>query len=315
MEGEELYLDATKVDANASVHTLRTRFSVVATREHAERVFAENPVPDEPVQPLTEAATVHSQPVSPEAPKPVEATGAEPQCQPGPSPKRDHTGFVSLVEAYRHGRRSGLRKSRYVRISDSRYSPSDPDARLMKSAPGTRARLGYHDHYVVDGGKARIILVALVTPGSVMENAPMLDLVRLGRFRWGIRPRQATGDTTYGTIENIKDLEDDGIRAFVPLPDFSQRTGYLPAEAFTYDAANDRYICPQGQELRLRIRRYTDSVFIYQGKGAVCNACPIKSRCTASSNGRQVFRPFYQSYIDKVKGYCELPAYERALRK
>jgi hypothetical protein len=87
------------------------------------------------------------------------------------------------VEAYRHGHRSKLRKSRYVRISDSRYSPSDPDARLMKSAPGTRARLGYHDQYMVDGGKARIILVALVTPGSVMENAPMLDLVRHVRFR------------------------------------------------------------------------------------------------------------------------------------
>jgi hypothetical protein len=149
----------------------------------------------------------------------------------------------------------------------------------------------------------------------VMENAPMLDLVRRVRFRWRLRPRQATGDTTYGTFENIKGLEDDGIRAFVSLPDFSQRTGYLPAEAFTYDAANDHYVCPQGQELRLRIRRYTDSVFIYQAKGAVCTACPIKSRCTASSNGRQVFRPFDQSYIDKVQGYRELPAYERALRK
>ncbi len=79
VEGEGLYLDATKVDANASVHTLRTRFSVVATREHVERVLSENPVPEEPVQPLTEAATVHSQPVSPEAPKPVAATGAEPR--------------------------------------------------------------------------------------------------------------------------------------------------------------------------------------------------------------------------------------------
>jgi len=55
-------------------------------------------------------------------------------------------------------------------------------------------------------------------------------------------------------------LEDDGIRAFVPLPDFSQRTGYLPAEAFTYGADNDPYTCPQGQELRLRVRRYSESL-------------------------------------------------------
>jgi hypothetical protein len=31
-------------------------------------------------------------------------------------------------------------------------------------------RLGYHDHYVVDGGKARVILAALVTPTDVMES-------------------------------------------------------------------------------------------------------------------------------------------------
>jgi hypothetical protein len=59
--------------------------------------------------------------------------------------------------------------------------------------------LGYHDHYVVDGGKARIILAALVTPAEVMENQPMLDLLWRVCFRWKLRPRQVTGDTTYGT--------------------------------------------------------------------------------------------------------------------
>ena len=101
----------------------------------------------------------------------------------------------------------------------------------------------------------------------------------------------------------------------MPLPDLSQRTGYLPAETFTYDAAGDRYVCPQGQELRLRVRRWSESDLIYQADAAVCNACPIKSQCTASQNGRQVFRSFFASYLDKVKGYHRLPAYKRALRK
>ncbi|MDF2761075.1 MAG: hypothetical protein K0S99_3710, partial [Thermomicrobiales bacterium] len=38
-------------------------------------------------------------------------------------------------------------------------------------------RLGYHDHYVVDGGKRRIILAALVTPADVMESQAMRDLL------------------------------------------------------------------------------------------------------------------------------------------
>ena len=307
VEGEELYLDATRVDANASIHHLRTRLSVVA-HEHVQQVFAANAEQEEAAQ-TDETPRVAATSEQGQVPPSLSVAPPEPQDEPRPPP------FTSLVEAYRHGYRSKLRKSRYTRVSDSRYSPSDPDARLMKAAIGTRARIGYHDHYIVDGGKARIILEALVTPASIMENGPMLDLVRRARFRWQLRPRQATGDTTYGTTENIIGLEDDGIRAFVPLPDLSQRTAYFPAEAFTYDAPNDRYLCPQGQELRPRIRRQSESVFVYQADAAGCNACPVKSRCTASANGRQVFRSFFQSYLDTVKGYRELPAYKRALRK
>jgi hypothetical protein len=42
--------------------------------------------------------------------------------------------------------------------------------------------LGYHTHYVVDGGKRRIILAVLVTQASVMDNQPMLDLHGLRLF-------------------------------------------------------------------------------------------------------------------------------------
>lgn len=44
--------------------------------------------------------------------------------------------------------------------------------------------LGYHTHYVVDGGKARIILNVLVTPSEVMDNQPMRDLLWRTRFRF-----------------------------------------------------------------------------------------------------------------------------------
>jgi transposase-like protein len=63
----------------------------------------------------------------------------------------------------------------YQRVSAWRVSPTDPDATPMQTRTG--AALGYHDHYVVDGGKARVILAALVTPADVMENVPLRDLL------------------------------------------------------------------------------------------------------------------------------------------
>jgi hypothetical protein len=42
---------------------------------------------------------------------------------------------------------------------------------------------------VVDGGKARIMLTALVTPADVPDNQPALDLLWPTRFRWKLHPR------------------------------------------------------------------------------------------------------------------------------
>ncbi len=39
-------------------------------------------------------------------------------------------------------------------------------------------RLGYQAHYVVYGGKARVVLNVLVDSAEVTENRPMLDLRR-----------------------------------------------------------------------------------------------------------------------------------------
>ena len=130
----------------------------------------------------------------------------------------------------------------YERTTDYSVSPTDPDATPMKSSDTGKAALGYHLHYVVDGGKARIILAALVTPSSIMDNTPMLDLARWVRFRWRLKPKIAVGDTKYGTLANIVGLEQDGIKAYLPRPDNSQRTKFYPAERFQYDTGRNLYI-------------------------------------------------------------------------
>src|SRR3989440_4695300 len=82
-----------------------------------------------------------------------------------------------------------------------------------------------------------------------MDNQPMLDLLWHVYFRWRVRPRQVTGDTTYGTIENIKAIEDAHIRAYVPLPDWEHMTAFYGPSKFSYDAQHDHYLCPQRQPL------------------------------------------------------------------
>src|SRR5687768_15126327 len=153
--------------------------------------------------------------------------------------------FGKLVTKYNGERITGIRKPHYQRTTDDRVSPIDPDATPMQPSGGGNAVLGYRDHYVVDGGKARIILSALVTPASITDNTPLLDLVDWVRSRWRIAPRLAVGDTRYGTVPNIVRLEARGIQAYLPTSDFSNRTKYYPAKLFRYDSEKDQYVCPQ----------------------------------------------------------------------
>ena len=201
----------------------------------------------------------------------------------------------------------------YQRRTDLLVSTTDPDAAPLQSGESTR--LGYRDHYVVDGGRSRIILAALVTPGDVMDNAPMLDLLHRVRFRWKVHPKRAIGDAKDGTAENIRALEDAGIRADVPLPDFDGRTPYFGASHFVYDATRDEYRCPQGHPLRRVTVKYTEEVVVYQAETATCNSCPLKARCTASDHGRQLHRSFSAAYLDRVRSDHQTPAYQKAMRK
>jgi transposase len=137
-----------------------------------------------------------------------------------PKPAETQTDAWRLVEKYSGARITSRATHWYERKTDTWVSPTDPDASPMSRFTGDTAKLGYHTHYVVDGGKARIILAVLVTPASIMDNTPMLDLERWVRFRWHILPELAVGDSKYGTVANITGLEQDGIRAYLPSSDF-----------------------------------------------------------------------------------------------
>ena len=238
--GEELYFDATKVEANASAGSVRPRLA--AAEAHLRELFASGQAPDGVEGP---------------APDGVEGPEAARRAPLGPPPGEAREELAEANAARRDWVSSAGRQRRevarghYRLVADSRASRTDPDASLMQRRAGG-SHPGYHAHYVVDGGRARIVLNALVTPSEVMENQPMLDLLWRTSFRWSLRPRRATGDTTYGTAENVRALEEAGVRAYVPLPDLDKRTPFFGKMDFRYDAGRDVYVCPEGQDLRRR---------------------------------------------------------------
>ena len=159
----------------------------------------------------------------------------------GKNPSPD--SLQELVEKYNGERLTATRTPSYKRVADKKISLTDPDAAPMRAQGGGSAVLGYRDHYIVDGGKSRIILSAIVAPASIMDNTPLLDMLDWTCSRWELEPKIAVGDAKYGTEPNIGGLENRGIKAFLPIPDLTKRNEYYSSDMFQYDAENDQICC------------------------------------------------------------------------
>jgi transposase len=292
VRGDELFFDSTKVEGNAAVDSLAPRWAVEA---HLAGLFDEG---QEELDPET-----HPESRLPMAGDPAlrEMNAAEEDWI-----SRDGAQDRSFKVPWRE------------RTSDTRASRTDPDATPMTWAASGR-RLGYQAHYVVDGGKARIVLNALVAPAEVTENRPMLDLLWRTCFRWKLRPHHVTADGKYGTLENVAALEEAGVRAYVALHESGSRPGYFAKGEFRYDPDADLYSCPAGKLLRPLGKKNGEDrsgkVTYYRARASECAACPLKPRCTTNNNGRQLRRYPEEHHVDRVRSYRGRAPYERALRK
>jgi transposase len=287
--GRELYIDATKVEANADIDSLVPRFAV---ETHLRHLFTES-------QAQMETAI--------DTPTPIPLPAGVSELD-----EPMHTRHDWLAALGRPDR--AIVSGPYQRTSDFRVSTTDPDASPMRTGDGC-TRLGYQDHYVVDGGRARIILGVLVAPAEVQENQPALDLVWRARFRWHLHLRQVTGDTKYGSAENIVALEDQHVRAYVPLSAAGHKPGRFADTDFHYDPVTDAYQCPGNVTLTFLSTCQRTRRRIYEAPAAACRCCSLREQCTTSRRGRRVGRRFDEDYLDRVRGYQATEPYQKALRK
>jgi IS5 family transposase len=194
--GKELYFDGTKVAANAGKDSLKPRFYVDA---HLDSLFGETSQRTEQESPTEEkvGSAAHEQ----------EERSAPAQLPTSLSPEeqehlaQENTQRHDWLEKLGAQDRSVTGRC-YQRVADLQVSTTDPDATLMLTKNG--ADLGYHTHYVVDGGKARIILNVLVTPTArdgqstdarpaLAHALPLETLAATGHRRQEVRNRRQPG--------------------------------------------------------------------------------------------------------------------------
>jgi transposase len=181
--GRELYIDSTKVQANASRDSVKPRFAIEAHlsmlfSDQAEEATGEAEQGEQDTSQVESASPQPSQPLEKASPTELPtALSPERRAELSQQNEARHDWIEQLGAQDRRVNSRG-----YQRMADYLVSTTDPDATLMETSKG--ADMGYRTHYVVDGGKARVILGVLVTPSEVMDNQPMHDLIFRTRFRW-----------------------------------------------------------------------------------------------------------------------------------
>lgn len=191
-------------------------------------------------------------------------------------------------------------------------STTDPDCGMYVKGEHER-QFAYEAHTACD--RHGYILGVEVTAGNVHDSVAFDGLY--DKIREVFKSEFIVMDSAYKTPWISRKVLEDGRLPILPYTRYSgKKDQYKPWE-YTYNPANDTYLCPQGGVLR-HTTTDKEGKRTYRSNPKHCAACPHKHLCGANEKGQKVFqRHIWQEYLDLVE---ELRKTERgkaiyALRK
>lgn len=105
-------------------------------------------------------------------------------------------------------------------------------------------------------------------------------------------------DAGYSNGEQAQACEAAGIEPSVPPQRAVNTQGLFGRDAFTYDAADDSFICPAGQRLRRKRRSTSNKLDTYSARD--CRDCPLRPQCTQADR-RTVTRSWYEDTLQRME--------------
>ena len=183
-------------------------------------------------------------------------------------------------------------------------SPTDPDARMMKSRDGKMAC--YNIQTGVDA-KHHMIAMAEVTTDECDINLLKTNFKNLTE-QLGFIPQEIEADKGYGNVDQIKEIQETSdTTCYIPMQEYpSKKHDRENGIEFTYNADNDNFTCSNNKILQSHSRNYKQDDQTYNiYKCHDCIGCPIKDKCTKSKTGRAIQVNVKQEWINNYKKWLE----------
>lgn len=184
---------------------------------------------------------------------------------------------------------------------------ADPASQWTAARKGP-AFFAYSDNYLIDTDHGIIVDVDASRSNKTAEVGAMRKMLDRTEERFGVKPDWIAADTAYGSSENLVWLAlKRQILPFIPVFDKGERTdGTFSRSDFKWDSENDRYICPEGKELRHLRRNYSNPDRFkpkpgrrqYRSLKTECQVCPSKLKCCPKTATRHISRERYEIVRD-----------------
>ena len=204
---------------------------------------------------------------------------------------------------------------------ETQLSLTDPDARLLvKNGQGIA---GYNVQVVVDDKHKLIVASEVVNDSSDVNQ--LHAMAKMAKEDLNAGELQAIADEGYYSSLELKACEDDGIVAYVPVPEGTgrlEKQGRFSRKDFRYDSAADAYRCPAGELLHPIKGRWQNASgrleIRYASRKAICQTCRLRSLClNKKGSQRIVYRWEHEDVLERhrarMQGASELMRRRSAL--
>jgi transposase len=185
---------------------------------------------------------------------------------------------------------------------------TDNDSAKMVTSHGTIQ--GYNAQALVDGKHQVIIHGEAFGSGQDYNHLePMVEgakgnLEKIGQGDDCFKGKTFTADSNYHNQSNLKKCQDEQLDAYIPDIKFRKRDRRFKSQSryhspkakkfvlkdFQYNESKDQYICPNGNFLKLKVKKFIQDHNIYRrymAEASDCKKCSLRERCFYRKNAKR----------------------------
>lgn len=198
--------------------------------------------------------------------------------------------------------------------ADPKYTSLTDPAAAWTNKGQSKAQFAYGTNYLIDTRNAVIVDVEATPARWRAEVAAMPKMLLRTQARFGLTPQTLAADAAYGSGLMLGWLMEQRIEPHIPILDRERQTANTFTRAdFTFDAAENVYICPAGKRLANLGLVRPDGSMPYRAATKDCRVCALKLKCTPAAQ-RTVTRNVHEDARQHVRDMAETDAFRTSAR-